>query len=67
MRGAARDRHERAVRCDGRKSAEKTIGVFADGEVVWSRCLDADITLAERSADNGGNKADRRGDHEGNR
>ena len=36
MRGAGRDRHERAVRCGGRGGALDETRRPADGEVVWS-------------------------------
>jgi len=35
-RGAARDRHERAVGCGGRGGLRRRARLIADGEVVWS-------------------------------
>jgi hypothetical protein len=42
MRGAARDRHERAVGCGGRAVA-KTNAAVAYGEIVWVRRPDAGV------------------------
>src|SRR6202051_3995386 len=46
MRGAGRDRHERAVGCGGRESLQETNASFADGEAVWSWRPDAGVKLA---------------------
>jgi hypothetical protein len=43
MRGAARDRHERAVGCGGRKCGERRTPRPADGEAVWSWRPDAGV------------------------
>ena len=47
MRGAGRDRHERAVGCGGRESLRETNASFADGEAVWSWRPDAGVKFAK--------------------
>jgi len=46
MRGAARDRHERAVGCGGREALRTTSAGGADGEAVWSWRPDAGVKFA---------------------
>jgi hypothetical protein len=45
-RGAFRDRHERGAGCGGREARLWRTVREADGEVVWSWCLDAGIKSA---------------------
>src|ERR1700676_1995430 len=47
MRGAGRDRHERAVGCGGRESLQETNASFADGEAGGSWRPDAGVNLGE--------------------
>jgi hypothetical protein len=47
MRGAGRDRHERAVGCGGRDSCERRTQLVADGEVVWFWRPDAGAKFCE--------------------
>ena len=60
-------RHERWARDAMDGAAHLTSVAASDGEVVWSRCLDADINpvtvLAHRMGD-GGKEADHQGEHE---
>ena len=62
MRGA-RDRHERAVRCDGREGATD-VRAGAYGEVVWFGRRGAGVKRAIRSAGDGGKRAVLREEHE---
>jgi hypothetical protein len=66
MRGA-RERHDRAVRCDGRRWRAGRTAPDAYGEVVWSRCRGAGVKSAIRRAGDGGKRAVLRGEHEASR
>jgi hypothetical protein len=59
MRGAGRDRHERAVGCGGRESLRETNARVADGEAVWSWRPDAGVKFLRNKflRDDGGKKA----------
>ena len=59
MRGAGRDRHERAVGCGGRESLRKTNASVADGEAVWSWRSDAGVKFLRSKllGDDGGKRA----------
>jgi len=59
MRGADRDRHERAVGCGGRESLRETNRADADGEAAWSWRRDAGVKLLRSKllGGDGGNKA----------
>jgi hypothetical protein len=51
-------------------AAQETSALEADGEVVWSGPLDAEVKLATMLAHrvgDGGNQADHRGEHEASR
>src|SRR3954469_17074316 len=63
MKGA-RERHERAVRCDGRGWRAGRCAPDAYGEVVWFGRRGAGAKLAIRSAGDGGKRAVLRGEHE---
>jgi len=58
MRGAGRDRHERAVGCGGREACERRTQGGADGEAVWSRRPDAGVKFCgDDPQGDGGKKA----------
>jgi hypothetical protein len=59
MRGASRSSRTSSAGCDGRESAERRTAPFADGEVVWSWPLDAEVNSRQCFAlrGDGDNKA----------
>jgi hypothetical protein len=44
--GAARDRHERGMECDGRGLRRKACDIDADGEGVWYQCRRFEVPAA---------------------
>jgi hypothetical protein len=67
MRGAGRDRHERAVGCGGRSGHERRTWQVAYGEVVWSWRPDAGVKFVRSKSFSGmtvARKPGHRGEHE---